>query len=583
MCLNKTTIFFVFLSLGILLCGIPNTRGQIVSNTSNANEKEGDNKGNASFTLEARWSYSLDPFNYPWCEVYITNHTVKSVKLGKWKINGKDATNSGLVVWSRYLPSDQINPGQSAVLRFSAKLVIQDNPAWVKSSENKVLISLDNEKDLEINLPPVIEEWTRITSLTASSNYKTLFIGYGVIRWISHPVKIKINGKEIATENWSQLSQPIEDWDEFQRTNYYGKPGLIKVKMPEDVKLGSWIWVRMEMDNGAIIHTSMKISSGVLIDAFGVEKSQGALRKELGLDLNPYAGLIDRDLSCQEMELGTPGKLAEWVISQATQRSAGSPENLNYIYLCTAAAANSHYPLYSAMTDGLGFCRYTFSMTKQTKFVEKEEFYCRVARRAAAPKPFIYIPETFTYKNVDRILEPGELRLLLYTAIGNGCKGVNYFIYGNPGEILGFQSSPILLEEIKRLNKEIKNLEPILSPALFYCAHDIGDKVSGQKTYELWSGDTGVLLIMKNMDYTTDRNPNDMGKNPRFSYKQKADISLVIKKPEWLNLKTDNEGNFKAVNPLTMKSLTGKFKDGNMLFVIPNLELTEVIWIQNIK
>ncbi|MDZ4742016.1 MAG: hypothetical protein SGI98_01190 [Verrucomicrobiota bacterium] len=218
------------------------------------------------------------------------------------------------------------------------------------------------------------------------------------------------------------------------------------------------------------------------------------------------------------------------------------------------------------------------------------------SRLAACPKPWFFIPECHAW--TPRMLEGGELRLLVYAALGQGCQGVKYFMYNDFNGIKGFKSSPLLTEEIKKLNREIKILEPLLGKANHVDSWTYSmsgaklrpgnpflspDLQSGFRVYTLWSGDEGVMVLVRNLDYTTDRAPNDSGRNPRFHYKQKDNITFDVRKPVWLNLSTNEEGLFKAVNPLTMKSVEGKIINGNLTFKLSRLDLTEVIWIPNRK
>jgi hypothetical protein len=205
------------------------------------------------------------------------------------------------------------------------------------------------------------------------------------------------------------------------------------------------------------------------------------------------------------------------------------------------------------------------------KFIEFEELFLQWGWEAGRPRSWYWIPETFDIAG--RILEPGELRSLAYSALGRGCKGIKYYIYGGKE---GFQNSKPLTGEIKALNADIKKLAPILSAAIPLSVETVGAKESGICVYTLASGDEGMLVIIRNLDYSMDRKPNQWGAAPRFHFTPKENVKLTIRKPEWLAIRSVRD-------PLRPERPPFEYQDKFDLLDlnIGRLELVQAVWIQN--
>lgn len=130
--------------------------------------------------------------------------------------------------------------------------------------------------------------------------------------------------------------------------------------------------------------------------------------------------------------------------------------------------------------------------------------YVKIAKKACSPKPVVAIPEAFRYisskfpKGCKRYPTPEEERLIVYSEIAGGAKGLWYFISsGNDG----YKNNPELESEIKKINKEIQNLKEYLA---------IGEPMDIAKTDSqsvkadaIFCGDKGIVIILRNGDYKT--------------------------------------------------------------------------------
>jgi hypothetical protein len=164
--------------------------------------------------------------------------------------------------------------------------------------------------------------------------------------------------------------------------------------------------------------------------------------------------------------------------------------------------------------------------------------------------------------------------LLTYAALGHGAKGINYFSYGSmEGEYRGFENSPPLLAEIKKLNAEIKTLEVPLSKAFPVSVETIGSPDDGVRVYTMCCGDDSELVIVRNLAYTTDRSENEFGKNPRFRGSTK-ELTVTLRKPAWLK-------HFVVVDPLDGGKVIPSHEEENfVVLALGSIETVRVALIQ---
>jgi len=205
----------------------------------------------------------------------------------------------------------------------------------------------------------------------------------------------------------------------------------------------------------------------------------------------------------------------------------------------------------------------------------------------------LWIPETFSYSK--RMLEASELRLSTY-AILPYIKGLRYYTYGTEsGKLTGYDSSPPLLAEIKKLNGELKTLKPYLWAAILVSGEIynsegkiIAEYIKGRKNpdqkycvYTLWSGDEGLLVCVRTLVYTTDREDNQLGLKPRFKCEPQKNVVFSVHQPRWLVPKPGLEQGteISAMDPLTKEVIKAKPEDNKIKITLPQLDLARVLWI----
>lgn len=136
------------------------------------------------------------------------------------------------------------------------------------------------------------------------------------------------------------------------------------------------------------------------------------------------------------------------------------------------------------------------------------------------------IPEAFTYRGT-RFPTPEEERIIVWSEIGEGSKGIWYYVSSPKA---GYPASPPLEVEIGRINRELQALKEyiVISEPVSLVQGDT-EKVTA---YTLLCGDKGILLIMMNNDH---KSYFEEGKEP-FEYTSKRNLETIVKIPDWLKV-----------------------------------------------
>ena len=175
-------------------------------------------------------------------------------------------------------------------------------------------------------------------------------------------------------------------------------------------------------------------------------------------------------------------------------------------------------------------------------------------------------------------MEPKELRLLAYAALGNACKGIQYFSYGEKPPFISYDKSPVLLKEIGLLNADIKNLQPLLGESLHLSTETIGGQSSGYRIYKLWTpndlSDADMAIVVRNLDYQMDRRPNNLGSNPRCTINPKKNLVIKFARPSWLTIQD-------ATDALTGQAIPYKQFQDMIKMEIDQMETGKIIWLKN--
>ena len=165
----------------------------------------------------------------------------------------------------------------------------------------------------------------------------------------------------------------------------------------------------------------------------------------------------------------------------------------------------------------------------------------------------------------------------MLAALGFGVKGIIYHMYHDDPILTGFEHLPGLLAEIKKVNADLRELMPFFAAALPLSTVTVGERTTGVRISTLWSGEAvALVLVVRNLDYTTDHHPNELGLWPRFQSHPKEMVHVVVPCPPWLTTPV-------AMDALTKQPVLCPILWDTIQLDVGPLELGKVIVIQNAK
>lgn len=594
----------------------------------------------SGFPVDVQWRRGFaDPWRYPLAEIFIKNATDQAVEYRNVLLNGEVLQTQGNCTWTQFYPSAKALAGQTILLQIcfpeassnalkvqievgdGKRLVVElppfpVMPVALKANTLSPLGELNACYDLRKQPFPVSRN--EITGLTFSGDLQSIYIayccfdgnGYSAISNKTSNISLRIDGSvtNAASNNSNQRSaqqdlkiHPVaitingKDYSGTMRTynfrsrdipRFGSSAGMIVLKLSEPASQGDPIHIQLKFSDGNVTQCLLRVWHGIFLDDFTLNEGVASekMRNDLSLDLHPIWENIGGDPACADFHSGRPQYGSSILSILATRKEQFEARNrrLTYPYLCVASDQNT-YAVYGQCADGIQVNPYCLEWEVSDKFIETESHHFRSARETAAPKPWFWIPETFCFEKKHRLMEPQEYRLLALAALGNAVKGIRYYIHHEKAPIIGYSKSPQLNAEISKMNAEIKKLQSILGPALFVSTQTIGEFENGCRQYSLWSGDQGVLTIIRNLDYVTDNQVNDLGMRPRFRFTPKTSVKVAIFKPAWIKEAVLGGGKLQVTDPLTGQTFPFT-DDGDLIHLeLTRLDLGQIIWIPTPK
>lgn len=528
---------------------------------------------NRGISAEIQWRPGIDSNHRPLMEIYLHNRSDRRLEWAKVLLNGSDVAASTNVGWFQFYPVDIAQPGETTELQISL----------VRPPETPQTVRVDTKtgEQIEVEFPPMEFPPARILAVTWSLDFRRMHVAFSMldedIRHSRSVTKAVVNGKDCT---------PMI---RYAQEACWEVPGFVVIDLPEPATQGQAVHLRLEFANQIQAQAMFRAWKGIFIDDFGVTEKDAKRRKELGLDLVVPTRALPGDPCCEDLRARRIGHSAQRLIERRLKWYREGDCRLAYPYLCTSASGNIDYSLYGQIADALQLNPYRLGWGAEDRFPEPEENRLAAGSRAAGPKPTYWIPEAFTYG--DRMLEPDEARLMLYGILGVGIKGVRWFIFKGFADLKGYDQSPPLLDGIKKLNGEIKRLEPYLAPAIAMTkqTYNSGGAVipeydSGRpspdkcyRVYALWNGLDGVCVLVRTLNYTTDREANALGLKPRFRFEKQKNVRCRIDRPGWLNVNT----NAQVIDLLSEQSFQAQCSEGEIEWRLPELEIACALWIPN--
>ncbi len=541
-----------------------------------------------------------NPWRYPLVEIYLSNQTGKAVQWTGVTMDGVALGNGTNCVWTQYYPNEKAGPGRTTLLQ----ICLEDAPQVARKIEvetsdgQKVPVNLDpfpakprtdQSKDFFGGMPKnaiLLDDYStqafpipkcRLLGVTFDSAFKHIQVSWSSSTKGISCKRMVINGDMIPGTKESLFSS--DDLPKFA-----GSAGMVCAAVAKPVQFGELIHVHIELSDNTTAQCLMRATNDFFVDDLGISRTvEGeASRKDLGLDLHPKWKDLGFDVACADFATQKWGQSAPQLVAARKAAYDGGDPQPTYQYLCVSSIQNT-YSIYGQCSDGLQVNPYRRGWSTWEKFIEEEAQTFRWAREAAQPRPWFWIPEVFIHKDDKRFLEADEYRSLTYAALGHACKGIGLYVYDDK-TVVGYSKNPSLLAEIKKVNAEIARLRPMLEPAQFISRKTIGDPDTGVRQYVLWSGQDGVLVILRNTDYSTDRKPDDMGRAPRFKCNSKSDVTAAVHIPSWIKESLAGGSNpLQVLDPLSGEVLPHK-QDGDLVSVsLPKLDIGRILWIPTPK
>ena len=383
-------------------------------------------------------------------------------------------------------------------------------------------------------------------------------------------------------------------------------PELLVFAPPTPLQPGQPLHVKLEFEDHDWRNALVRAMPGIVLEAPKLNNHPDRLeQREFALDSEPPVVRCGGDFTCSDVKAEDKGGSAPVQVRDRLALYRQDKVRLGAIAYCTAM-----YPelwnIYGQLSDGVYTKPYRLGYGHDPKrFIEEEEEAVTKAWTTARPRPYFYIPESF--KSRGRLLEADELELFGWLFMVKGAKGIRYHYWIHPES--GFADNKRLQGQIKTLNLELGDVRALLAPVVFVSEKQISapcamarlpapastnaatDKKDIEETpppernaqcpvklYTAWAGDKGMIVLVRNLDCTTDAEPNDNGEKPRFKAKSRENVLLSVTLPEWLRVGAVRDmitGNLMAADP-------GKAGVGvrKLDLELDRLDAFKVIWIE---
>jgi len=579
----KFAFFIQFVCIFLLMAGCARLKPAV---------KPAVPSGRESFRLPAtgnveivtQYAYSTEPrIGYNTFEAYIENHTTNTITFKSATLNGVTLSVSAAdlpkalrsisfdgeeiflgsyekpvdqeVTWFQFYPSAVAGPGETVVFQLNFKHVL--------TSQKKLVLRDEAGKEWQVTVPRFRQPDKLITAVTYPLDYGQVYVQY---KSGSAPERLQLNDWEIKG---------------FRRlTSVEGgmAPEVLATKSPFSIRTGLPIYVKIRFADGKERCALVRALNGIGLHACPAgPKSEAGLR-ELGLDVDPSVLMLPVDFACADFRAKDKGLSAMPAASARLKEYLAQPGKLGGLAFCTADFPEV-WNIYGTLGDAgyektyrLGWGR------KRLLFIEEEERNMERLQFTSAPRPWLWVPDRFQIEG--RALSAEEMKLTGWMVMARGGKGIRYHFWMN-SKLDPFAKIPDLLPAMKELNEEIGKQRGILSPLVLASerVRELGAPLKGRiKIYTGWSGEQGLLVMVRNLDYKVDLHPKDTKGLP-FEPTVKNNLAVRIALPEWFKAG-------EAEDLLTNKRIKGQITTGEqgrkeMQINLDELKAYRLIWIPN--
>ncbi len=497
---------------------------------------------------------------YATYEVYLTNLGKGPLAITGVTLNDQPLWKDPLpdVVWYQCYPTTDIAVGQTIVFQICFRSTPQKRQKleFRDFTEGRTLVSV----------PPWRLPRRFVTAITYSKDYRRMFVqvqGTGIA-----PMDLRVNGRSARNLQRLTAGDGASHLDLFA----FDAPVKIKTGMP--------LHVRVMYHDGESCQAMVRAMSGVLLDAYAATGMKPPA--ELGLDADPAATLITKagngDVACEDVKAGRQhGFHAPVAAEERLNAFRRDSARLSAIHYCTGSYT-ALWAIYGGVPDALFVNPYSFGHSPDAvHFIENEIAYIRRGRESIRPRPLLYIPETCLRGS--RFLETSELQVLAWSALLEGAKGLKYFHYNieTNGRREGMESSPLLYAGVRELDAQLRARADILGMLIPVSTGRVPAGPGKAEVTQAWAGDAGLLILVRNLNYTTDGSDDQMGEAPRFAVQPVLGFSLRIELPPWLKCS-------EAVDFLTGESVC-RIAEGSSTtdIEVGRLDALRLLWLPDVR
>jgi len=514
-----------------------------------------------SETIDSSYFRKVDPLDPGTIHLFIKNTTASMLSVTGIYLNGtemKDMPND-LALWYQTVPP-VAQPEE--VMDVMVKL----------RRETKKLIRIETTLNTGEKLSSVIEP--------VSPDIKFTFIGYS-----KEKDKVYLYLENTGKENL-EIQKVFCNTKDITNNCFLPCPvlppsskTLIIHTLREPLSPGRYLSFKAVTEKGETAQAISRVYSHFPIEAFGKDT-----RPELSFDPDCFAlhypkkkeefqkikeeplfkaiHLLDDPACVDGYACALIGTSAKEVVKRGKECYENDPVHPTSVYSCEHGKPYCYF-VYGETTDIMVIDPYEIIFYHNEP--EKNAYYTRLAKLASEPRLLWTIPEAFTYRGT-RFPTSEEERIIVYSEIGEGSKGIWYYVYDKK---LGYPANKGLEEEIKKINRELQKLKDyIVISEPFPLAKVEIEKVT---PYSLLCGDKGIVLILVNNDHES---YFEEGKQP-FTYQPKENFQVRINIPGWLKIKQIKEINYNGEKEV--KYLLDK---DNLIIPIDSLDITRQFFIE---
>jgi len=487
--------------------------------------------------------------------IFFQNTSNQVVKIEKVFYNGIaiDTIPNDFCIWHQTVPP-VIEPGEFANLKIKQR--------WDTNKLIRISALLSSGETIDAVIEPVPPD-LKFSFIGFSNDYRQVYIYLENTGTESAKIKqLFCQDKEITKDCY------------IPEDSVLPSSKVLVIYTPDNaLRPGRYLSFRVITDKGLSVQSISRVYSHFPIAAWGTD-----LRTELGFDPENFEIRYPKNKEAFQNYKNEPhfkayqllmdpvcvdggkkqivGTSAREIIEQAEVCYEYDPNHPTLIHICEYQKPDCYF-VYGEVTD-IGVVN-PYEIVFYRNPPEKNAYFTALGKLASESRPLWTIPEAFTYRGT-RFPTPEEERIIVWSQIGEGSKGIWYF-YSN--KTSGYPASPALEAEIGRINSELQVLKEyiVISEPVSLVRTD-AEKITA---YTLLCGDKGILLILVNNDHTS---YFEEGKEP-FTYTPKENFKAEVKISQWMKVKEITE--VKTDETVDMKYRTER---DSLIIPIDRLDIT---------